>query len=118
MRLEELLFCTVFFLVPVMGMAVMVIARVLKEAVKGQGEASNKQRWSFEKREKSLPSPVFENHEIMDYQVESSVHILTQFNSFKEDNEPRAGPWRNITQYELLPHKFVLFLVIQVSIAK
>ena len=93
MLLEELLFCTVFFVVPVVGMAITVIVSVLKGVKKGEGVASDQQRWRLRKREKSLSFPVFRNHRGMEYQlVESHVHIPIQFNPLKEDHQPRAGP--------------------------
>lgn len=93
MRLEELLFCTVFFVAPVVGMIAMIIVGGLKEVMKGKNVASNKPRVSFRKRKQILPFQMFEDSRIMEYQlVESQVHIPVQFNLLKKKNQPRDGP--------------------------
>ena len=96
MRLEELLFCTIFFLVPILGMISMVIGNVLKG---GRQETSSRHHVGRtmlslnKKREKTLPAPVFASPKVMEYQlVESRVHIPLQLTRFKEGTRPRAGP--------------------------
>ena len=93
MLLEELLFCTVFLGLPIVGMITMLIARVLKEGAKSIGEASNRAEITFRKSVRQLPIPAFANKKVMEYQlIESQVHMPIQFNRIKERTHPRAGP--------------------------
>lgn len=93
MLLEEVLFCAVFLILPVIGMIGTVIARVLREGFKTIEEASNKQHRTYRKRVKGLPVPAFVNEKVMEYQlIESQVHIPLKLNQLKEGTHQRAGP--------------------------
>ncbi|MBP3886706.1 MAG: hypothetical protein J6F30_03470 [Cellulosilyticum sp.] len=108
MLLEEMLFCTVFFALPVVGMVGMLIARVLKEQLLGKrteslGVASNREWRNFRKRERVLPVLAFANEKVMEYQlIESQVHMPIHFNRMKERTYPRAGPMIHKTNRDSL----------------
>lgn len=96
MRLEEFIFCTLFFLAPVVGMVGMVIKSVLK-GLKQEEISSHKQllkeRLLLNKKKKAIPAPAFvgdrRGGEVL---IKAQVHMPTKLNQFKEDNHPRAGP--------------------------
>ena len=99
MRLEELLFCTVFLGLPLVGMVGMMIARLFRESTKAVGEVSSmrmaaqKTKMILKKRASSLPIPAFANDKVMTYQlIESQVHIPIHFKQMKKRAQPRAGP--------------------------
>ena len=98
MLLEEMLFCTVFFALPVLGMVGMLIVHVLKAHLLGKrteslGVTSNREWRNFRKRERVLPVPAFANEKVVEYQlIESQVHIPIRLNQLKKRTHQRAGP--------------------------
>lgn len=93
MLLEELLFCTIFLGLPIVGMVGMIIARVLRAGVKSVGKASNKQEKVFRKKEKAVSILSFVNPRVMEYQlIENQVHTPLMLNRMKKGTHQRAGP--------------------------
>lgn len=90
MQLVELLFCLVFFVLPVVGMFAAVIRRVVKE-----GRLLDKEHEEVERiRAKGVfRPPIFASRRIMEYQlIESQIHIPLQLTRIKERTHQRAGP--------------------------
>ena len=100
--LLETLFCTVFFVVPLVSMFALVIkAAMRKEAAEqlsmrkechlGRNKRLNLAR--FKKRYEAYPVSLFENRRILEYQlVECHMHHPLQFAILKQRANPRAGP--------------------------
>ena len=90
--LLEALFCIGFFLLPLVGMLALIIKAALRaEEPKKIREKLNLSR--FRKRRRVYPALVFENHEVVDYQlIESKVHKSLHLNKLKGRVHPRAGP--------------------------
>lgn len=90
MQLVELLFCVVFFVLPVLGMFAAVIRRVVKE-----GRLLNKEHEEVKRirAKRAFRPPVFECPRIMEYQlVESQIQIPLHLTRIKERTHQRAGP--------------------------
>ncbi|MBE6023247.1 MAG: hypothetical protein E7231_08450 [Cellulosilyticum sp.] len=94
MRLEELIFCTVFFIVPILGMFGLVIGRVLRgEREEVSNHKVKKQIHSLKKAKHAAGGWLFAKDRVMAYQlIESQVHMPLQLSRFKEKAHPRAGP--------------------------
>ena len=101
MLLEELLYCTIFFGLPLVGLIGMVITKLLKMAglnsskVKAKSEVQYKHLHSLKeglilkevlrKRKRYLSQLTFENSK-------NRVRIPLRFNRLKQKAHPRAGP--------------------------
>lgn len=92
MWLGELLFCLIFFAVPVVGMIGLTIGKLLQAQTEKLGQ-DQKERLHFIKKRKTSMVPAFASQKVMEYQMmESQVHIPLQLTKFKERAQQRAGP--------------------------
>lgn len=92
MWLGELLFCLIFFAVPVVGMVGLLIGKLIQGQIKKSGQ-DQKERLQFIRRRKHSVVPVFASQKVMEYQmIDSQVHIPLQFTKLKERAQQRAGP--------------------------
>lgn len=96
MRLEELLFCAVFLVLPTIGMMRMVIKKLLvRQGITEAEEVKNRRDESLgaKSHKQQLAHKVFSNHKVMDYQlIESKEQVPLQFTKQKKRTHPRAGP--------------------------
>lgn len=95
--LLETLFCIGFFVLPLVGMFVLVIRAAIKAEVpqklRPQQIREKLDINRFKKRKNTYPVPVFANQKILEYQlIESQVHQSLHLNIIKERAHPRAGP--------------------------
>lgn len=108
MRLEELLFCTMFIVVPMLGMVSAVIARILKQLAR-EAQAAQKEKLlierktlrakmleeviAFKRLKKAAPVVAFADHNREEYHLlESQIHMPLKLTQLKDTNYPRAGP--------------------------
>lgn len=100
--LLETLFCIGFFLLPLVGMFMLVIRAAIKmgvpdklrsEKLRSQGSRGKLDINRFKKRNNTYGVPVFANSKVLDYQlIESKNHQSLYLNIMKERANPRAGP--------------------------
>lgn len=100
--LLETIFCTVFFVLPLVGMFALVIRAALRREALEQFKMRKKRQLgrrerldlsAFKKRPYTYPVPMFENRRVLHYQlVECRVHQPLQFPRLKHRANPRAGP--------------------------
>lgn len=95
--LLETLFCIGFFLLPLVGMFMLVIRAAIKAGaphkLRTQKIREKLDINRFKKRKSTYPVPVFENQKVLDYQlIESQIHQSLHLNILKERAHPRAGP--------------------------
>lgn len=95
MRLEELIFCTLFIVLPLVGTLAKAIAHVFYrgEVVEGQACRDEEDFSRFKKHPRNIPAPAFANMRVMEYQLmENKLHIPLRFVHKKNRTNPRAGP--------------------------
>lgn len=100
--LLETLFCTVFFVLPLVGMFALVIKAAMRKEVSEQLSSRRAQHLGrrerldltrFKKRYHTYPVPMFENRRVLQYQlIECKMHQPLQLNILKQRANPRAGP--------------------------
>lgn len=95
--LLETLFCIGFFLLPLVGMFMLVISAAIKAGASHNLRAEKIREKldinRFKKRKSTYPVPVFENQKVLDYQlIESQIRQSLHLNIIKERAHPRAGP--------------------------
>lgn len=95
--LLETLFCIGFFLLPLVGMFMLVIRAAIKmgapHKLRPQKVREKLDINRFKKRNNTYLVPVFENSKVLDYQlIESRIHQSLHLNIMKERAHPRAGP--------------------------
>lgn len=100
--LLETLFCIGFFLLPLVGMFMLVIRAAIKagaphklrtQKLRPQEVREKLDINRFKKRKSTYPVPVFENQKVLEYQlIESQIHQSLHLNILKERAHPRAGP--------------------------
>lgn len=100
MRLEELLFCVSFFLIPVLGTLAVAMRRALltRHDLEGESEEvfnrmASKEKLYLNRREKGFPMAAFVGTGKMEYQLlESQIHMPLILRQLKDRTHPRAGP--------------------------
>lgn len=103
--LLETLFCTVFFVLPLVGMFALVIRAALRREAEDQLAMRSKRQLCrigrrgrldlsrFKKRHSIYPVHKFENKRVLYYQlVECRIQHPLQFGLLKRRANPRAGP--------------------------
>ena len=91
--LLETLFCIGFFLLPLVGMFMLIISAAIKMGVPDKLRSEKLDFSKLRKRNNTYVVPAFENLKVLDYQlIESRNHQSLYLNIMKEKAHPRAGP--------------------------